>query len=212
MSAMRWLPRTKSQVRQKSSSTFSELTRSADRINPKLKRWDQRWETDGYCYDFSLLGCSSHYINEDLLTDTGPELLLLILHYKTPQRTWGERDIINWKGTNHSCFPPSAEVQMSPAGYCGLFSWPRPNGAWEEFQSVSGWAFTDGTASRRCSWKGGLRRCSFSHPQDSRAEFRTNREKIRTKHAHTVTWWANPEIYFILELFYAGCSEISQTI
>lgn len=181
MSVIWWLPGRKFQVRQKSSSTFSELTQSADRINPKLKRWDQRWETDGYYYHFSLLGRSSHYSNEDLLTDIGPELLLLILHYKTPQRKWGEHEIINLKGSNHSCFYPSAGVQMSPAGYCGLFSWPGPNGAWEEFQSVSGWAFTDGTASRRCWWKGELTLCSFSHPQYSHAEFRTNQQKDTDK-------------------------------
>lgn len=37
-------------------------------------------------------------------------------------------------------------------------------------------------------------------------------KKIRTKHSRTVTWWANPEFYFILELFYTGCNKISQTI
>lgn len=199
MSVMWWLPGTKFQVWQKSSSTLSELTQSADRINPKLKRWDQRWEADGYYYHFSLLRRSSYYINEDLLTDIGPELLLLILRYKMPQRKWGEHEIINLKGSNHSCFYPSAEVQMSPAGYCGLFSWPRPNGAWEEFQSVSGWAFTDGTASRRCSWKGGLRLCSFSHPQYSHAEFRTNWQKDTDKRCTHCDLMVKSRI-----LFYSG--------
>lgn len=83
------------------SSWAEKFLHSTDGMNHKLKRCDQWWETDGYYYHFSLLGCSSHYSSKDPLTGIGPELLLLILHHKTPQRKRGELEIINLKGTNH---------------------------------------------------------------------------------------------------------------
>lgn len=96
---------------------------------------------------------------------------------------------------------------MSPLGYWGLFSWPGPNGAWEEFQSVSGLAFIDGTTSRRCSWKGGLWLGSFSHPQYSYTEFRTSsqqieREKIRILWLYCQILNLLKGFNFILDLFY----------
>lgn len=86
---------------EQNSSWTEKFLHSTDGINRKLNRCDQWWETDGYYYHFRLLGCSSHYISKDPLMGIGPELLLLILHCKTPQRKWGEHKIINLKGTNH---------------------------------------------------------------------------------------------------------------
>ncbi len=69
--------------------------------------------------------------------------------------------IINLRALNHSHFHLSAQaVQMNPAGFCALFSSPRPNRVWDELRSVSDLAFVDGKPSRRCSWKA----CSLLRP------------------------------------------------
>lgn len=70
-------------------------------------------------------------------------------------------EIINLRALNHSHFHPSAQVvQMKPAGYCAVFSSPRPNAAWERSVWVLDLAYDDCKSSRRCSWKA----CSLRGP------------------------------------------------
>lgn len=84
--------------------TVSKL-RFRDRINPNFRRCDRWWETDCYYNHFSLLGCSNHHTPAKLLWQAlAQSSCYLFSHYKTPDRKWGEHEIINSKETNPSHF------------------------------------------------------------------------------------------------------------